>query len=303
VRRTVPGMRAVLLCALALAGCTSGSPVPPLAPPGGAAARATEGDEAGAIRRSDFQVTYRLEGVTRESPLVGVLPNPLLALASSVSEEATVVQGQALGEAGVDPRVRHLATRDGKGNDLDKSRLAQVEAMGGTVKAPVDGVFTERGGTPVVLADGIDVVVDLTPIQHLRSRSFRFTGQAVVETVVGVRQVPCAAVWTEHLAARGEDAASARLHCRLPRLVETAAGLRARVILTTQRIVDAVVVLNTYIGYDAAKDGYFLTIRGRDGDRRIPVTVGATDGVRRIILSDVPVGATLVRPPEGGTVD
>jgi hypothetical protein len=243
-------------------------------------------------------VTYRLEGTTEDSAQVGLLPNPQLVLSSSLAEGARVTVGSDLGVVDVDPRVAAQLGSGGSETSVDRSRLAQLKSMGGKLTSPIEGEFSKRSGTPVVIGAGIDVVVSLTPIQHLRYRSFRFSGQAIVETVVGVRQVGCAAVWTEVTPIQGDDAASARLHCRLPKLVETVAGLRTRLVLATERINDAVVVLNSYIGYDLKADGYFLILSEGGGQRRLAVIVGATDGVRRIILSEVPVGATLVRPTE-----
>lgn len=299
---------AVLILAIAVAGCTQEErEAPPVAVDGSTVPGDAEG--APTILRTDFQVTYRLEGLTADSSMIGLLTNPQLRLEPAVAVDSTVVAGQSLGVATVDPQV--IAQLDGATNrtDLDRARLSQLEDMGGPVAAPADGVFSEREGVPVLLANGIDVVVNLTPIQYLRYRSFRFTGQAIVETVIGNRQVPCVAVWSEVAAAPSAQApsstdgtVSALLHCRLPRLVETAAGLRARLVLETQLVADAVVVVNTFIGYDAARDEYYLIVREGGTERRIPVVVGATDGVRRIITSEVPVGAELVRPPQDGTI-
>lgn len=298
MRRAIIGFVASLT-AFAVVGCTSAS-----SSSGLEQAKGADGEpptEAVTVQRVDFQVTYRLEGVTEDSAEVGLLPNPHLTLVPSVPLNSPVVAGQDIGTIEVDPRVRSQLDRDGAHSDLDQSRLAQLEAMTGIGVAPVDGLLAGPDDAPVIVADGVDVVVALTPIQHLRYRSLLFAGQSEVETVVGVRQVPCAAVWIENrvgdVGADGE-VTSARLRCRLPRAVETVAGLRARLILSTEPIADALVVLNTYIGYDAAADGYFLIIREGGTERRVPVLVGATDGVRRVILSDVPAGAELVRPRE-----
>lgn len=286
----------LLAVALTVAGCT-GDTLPMPSDQGGAGQ--TDASTA-TIERSDFQVTYRLEGVTRDSEQVQVLFNPQLSLDPTVRLGGTVASGQTLGTAVVGTELR--AQLQQGGSHLDASRLAQLEAMGGTVTAPVDGVFTDRDATPVVVAKGIDVVVNLTPIQYLRYRSLRFTGHAVVQTVIGNRHVPCRAVWTETIVP-DESGSSARLHCRLPGLVETAAGLRARVVLQSQLVADAIVVPNVYIGYDYDADSYFLTVRDADGERSIPILVGATDGVRRVVLSDVPLGAELLRPPGEQTVE
>lgn len=286
-----------LSVAAVLGGCTS-------SPPGGTTPITQSGDPAVGpvtVQRSTFQVRFRLEGVTRGSTFVDVLPHNQLSLKAIFDDGDAVRAGQVIGDAIVDPVVRAELERDGI-NDLDRSRLAQLETMTGPVEAPVDGLFSERDGRPVVLADGIDVVVPLTAIQYLRYQSLVFTGTATVETVVGVRQVPCRALWTEVVPA--EDASlAASLHCRLPRTVETAPSLRSRVTIETQPVSDVIVVPNVFVGYDANEDSYYVILRNGETDQRVPVIVGATDGVRRIILSDLPIGAELVRPPEGSSGD
>ena len=272
MRRAIIGFVASLT-AFAVVGCTSAS-----SSSGLEQAKGADGEpptEAATVQRVDFQVTYRL-GAHRDSAEVGPT-NPHLTLVP-VPLNSPVVAGQDIGTIEVDPRVRSQLDRDGAHSDLDQSRLAQLEAMTGIGVAPVDGLLAGPDDAPVIVADGVDVVVALTPIQHLRYRSLLFAGQSEVETVVGVRQVPCAAVWIENrvgdVGAAGE-VTSARLRCRLPRAGETVAGLRARLILSTEPIADALVVLNTYIGYDAAADGYFLIIREGGTERRVPVLVGA----------------------------
>jgi hypothetical protein len=80
--------------------------------------------------------------------------------------------------------------------------------------------------------------------------------------------------------------------------LETAPGLRAQVILESERFQDVIMVPNIYIGYDPSSDGYVIRVIESDEVVIIPVTVGVTDGVVRVITSDVPVGAVLVPPEE-----
>jgi hypothetical protein len=297
----MPRCVAAALCLALLTSCTSdqGAAPDPALPgsPGGS----TADGQGTTIQQLDFQVTYRLEGITGTSSSVSLLPNAELTLTSPPRDGTQVAAGQALGSIEVDPAVRDRLA-GGDPADVDRSRLAQLEALAGPLTSPVDGVFSSGDGQPRIVGDGIDVLVDLTPIQYLRYRSFQFTGQASVETVIGVRQVPCAAVWVGS-STDDEGLSVARLHCRLPRLVETVAGLRARVTLVSSLIEDAVVVLNSYIGYDTANDSYFLTALVDGAEQRIPIVVGATDGVRRVVLTEVPIGAALVRPPEAAVND
>ena len=154
-------------------------------------------------------------------------------------------------------------------------------------------------GQPFVRDPGVDVVVDLLPIQYLRYQSLEFSGWASIETLVGERRVACAAVWVQPSAGKtaGVDVPY-ELHCRLPSYVETAAGLRSSLELRSAVYADVVVIPNIYVGYDPSTDGYYIRVI-QDGEvLSLPITVGVTDGVVRVVTSDVPEGATLVRPNE-----
>ena len=249
------------------------------------------------VRRVDLQVRYVLEGVSQESSVVEVLWNPQLAFVPSLQAGEAggeVRAGEALGRSEITPDLLRTLKLGARTSSIDASELAQLRSLEGRVVAPVDGVLALEGERPVIRAPGIDVVTRLLPLQYLRYRSIPFSGRASIETVIGQRSVPCAALWV-----RISDAeAPYELHCRLPAYVETAAGLRARIVLTSRTYRDVVVVPNLSVGYDPKHDGYYVNVVDNDGVRKVPITVGITDGVVRVVTSELPVGATLAPPSD-----
>lgn len=143
-------------------------------------------------------------------------------------------------------------------------------------------------------APGLDVVAPLLPIQYLRYLTLKFRGRATIETIIGQRQVPCAALWVQPAGQSGGE-----LHCRLPSFVVTAPGFKAQVMVKSILFRNVVVVPNIYIAYARAIDGMYVIVKEAGRDRRIPITTGVTDGVVSVVTSRVPVGATLVAPRGG----
>jgi hypothetical protein len=254
-------------------------------------------DERVVIRRADFQINYRLEGISQNSGFIGLMSNPNLSFARAGGDEsAKVSAGTTVGRAVVDEQIRDALEAGASTSTLDQAQLDQLERLQGPISTPVGGVLSLRAGLPIVRTPGVDVVVPLTPIQFLRYQSLRFNGRATIETVIGERQVACEAVWIEPTDLESTVSgfeSSSELHCRLPRYVETAAGLRAQISLSSERYRDVVLVPNVFVGYDKATDGYFINVIEIRQTERVPVVVGVTDGVVRVITSKVPVGATL----------
>ena len=292
---------AFLLAAVLLAGCSSGPAAPDFSIPDDSASGGEAGLSRGVIGQRDFQIAYRLEGVSARSAAVRLMSNRNLVFIPSVALDSAVSKGQVVGEAAVAPDIREALEAGAETSSIDRSRLGQLLALEGPLTAPVGGVLAVEDDLPVVRSPGINVVVDLTPLQDLRYQSIAFTGRAVIETVIGERNVPCLAVWVKKTEVLEPDPFSHRgaseLHCRIPSHIETAPGLRAQVRLASQLVEDAVVVPNIYIGYDETTDGYYLTIVDNGTTSRLPVVVGVTDGVVRVITTPVPVGAELALPP------
>lgn len=304
--RGARGWIVVATAALLLTSCTTGSDdeAPPSGSPSAQASVATADESAVRVRRADFAVTYRLDGTSVASEAVGLSSHPQLRLDASVPSGSTVERGQRVGTLQVDPEVAALLQVSAEHSSIDAGRLAQLRAMQGPADAPVSGVL-KTAPPAVVEAPGVDVAVGLTPVQTLRYQALQFTGRAVVETVMGSREVPCTAVWVSDPTVAPQPSADpadtgseqvSTLHCRLPRQVETAAGLRARLILTSRALPDVLVVPNLFIGYAAERDSYYVTVRERGRTRTLDVTVGPTGGVLRVITSPLPVGPPLVMP-------
>lgn len=294
------GWAACLLVAALLAGCSSGPSAPDFPVPDDSAAGSEEVLSRAVIGQRDFQISYRLEGVSARSAAVRLMSNRNLRFIPSDALDSAVSKGQVVGEAAVAPDIREALEAGAENSSIDRSRLDQLFALEGPLTAPVGGVLAVEDDLPVVRSPGINVVVDLTPLQELRYQSIAFTGRAVIETVIGERNVPCLAVWVKKTEILEPDPFSPRgaseLHCRIPSHIETAPGLRAQVRLASQLVEEAVVVPNIYIGYDEATDGYYLNIFDDGATSRLPVVVGVTDGVVRVITTPVPVGAELALP-------
>ncbi len=292
-----------LVAVCALTGCTAAEPTSQASRgPGAGSASPTGAAESVSVSRRDFQIRYRLEGATADSSAVGLVSHPKLQLVPSLKDGDSVAKGAVVGTLRIDPQIRADLEAASSSSRIEKDRLAALSGLEGTVRAPVSGTFS-AGPASIDLA-GIDVVVDLTPIQALRYSSLTFSGRATVETVTGQREVPCAAVWIAQVAGTTDatstaSASTTRLHCRLPEYIETAAGLPATVALTSQKLANAIVVPNVYVGYDAATDGYVVTLDQSGATTTVPVEVGVTDGVVRVISTDLPIGAKLVLPSGG----
>lgn len=290
----------VLGCVLANSACTNSSESVPSASPN---VEASSGGPAGGSEiftttLSDFGVTYRLEGSLQDSVGVEVDVPPGLTFTAREKEGASVREGQPLGSLEL-PSITQFDA-----GTVDQSRLTFLRSQTGTISAPVQGTLTTGNGIPAVSSRGIDAVVPLTPLQIIRYRGFKFSGTANIETVLGQRAVACSAVW---LSSRGTSLAgsapsdggaapaqsASALHCRLPRGVETAAGLPATLELRSRSTPNSIAVPTIYIGLDPSGEDYFVITNSGGARKNIKVTVGATDGVRRLITSGVKAGMRL----------
>lgn len=275
-----------------LAACTE-----PQGPggPSGPAAGTRASPEAAVVRRVDLRVRYVLEGISQEGSAVQVLWDPRFVFVPWRRSDEDVRAGDELGTSRIAPDLRRTLVTGARTSSIDASVLDQLRNLEGRILAPVDGVLTLEGGRPAIHAPGIDVVTELLPLQYLRYRSIAFSARASIETVIGQRSVACAALWVQI----SEGGTPYELHCRLPAHVETAAGLRARIVLTSKTYHDVVVVPNFFVGYDRRHDGYFVNLIEDGRVREVPITVGITDGVVRVVTSDLPVGATLAPLSDG----
>ncbi|WP_183407932.1 hypothetical protein [Nocardioides marmoriginsengisoli] len=245
------------------------------------------------IRRADLKLEYTLDAVTARSDRIAIVTNDQLRFVPRGGpDQRTVQAGTPVGRLVVSQAARDALSAPGAGGAA--SRLAGLEAQQREVRAPVDAVLHASGRAPSFAAPGLDVVAALTPIQYLRYLSMPFSGTAQVETVLGPTTVRCAALWSTPVEATNESAAA--LHCRLPAGVQTAPGLRSTVTMRSTELKDVLLAPNLSIGYDERTDRYSVSVI-RDGDVvRVPVEVGVTDGVVRVIRGAVRAGDQLAPP-------
>jgi multidrug efflux pump subunit AcrA (membrane-fusion protein) len=259
---------------------------------------ATTADESAAsgefrVKKTRFQVTYRLDAATAEGSAIGIDVPFGTRLVPSVESGQRVKPGQVLGRIEL---VGGLSDAEGT---VEQSRDLLRARSVGPVLAEVGGVARISGSAVWVESSGIDVVVGLKPLQELRYRGMAFSGSASVETVLGQQAVPCMAVWLSRSKSDPDPEANsgaelASVHCRLGENVETAPGLSAVLVLASPAQNDVVTVPIIYIGLDAGGENYVARVRQGDGSySERPVIVGATDGVRRVVLSGLEPGDVL----------
>ena len=251
-------------------------------------------DPAGAgvtVAQRDFVVQLRLDGSSAMSDRIPLVSNPEFVARLNVLAGDEVERGATIGTVTVRPDLEQSLS--GGASRINAARLRALLAREHDLVAPVAGEVA--GDESSIENAGIDVVVPLTPVQALRFIGLEFQGAASIETTVGTRSVDCLAVWLE---TDSSGDVPQQVRCRLPEFVETATGLRATLELTSDAIPDAIVVPTRFIGYDAAQDAYVVTIEQDGQPEVVPVDVGATDGVIRVITSSLPVGAPLLLPDD-----
>lgn len=304
----MPAVLLVVVAALSTTSCGSHGEADPSA--SGATSRTdagapSPGASTVAVLRRDFQIIYRLDAETAEGARVPLNDQSVLQVETNITDGALVTAGDVVGRLAVVPDVRaELGAEAREGSRISADRLRQVVSLERKLVAPVTGRLRDAGPSiaPGIESVGVDVLAQLTPIQQLRYQSMPFSAEAVVETVMGRRTVPCSALWVDTDAAHSApvesgssmDASSgATLHCRLPAQVETVAGLRASLTATSTRLRGATVVPNSAIRFDAETKGFMVDIMEGGKRRGTPISVGATDGIVRVVTSPLSIGAPL----------
>lgn len=298
-----PLMWVAVASTLALLGCTSTQPprqadVAQQGTVGSSNIESTKSDATPLlVQRRDFTATYRLDGVVQRGSEVGFDVPSGVRYQPAGELPRTVRAGEAIG------RLVASAPEDEAPSALAKSEEVRAKQWVGAVQAPVGGRLELDQNRPRIVAEGIDVVVTFTPLQEMRFRSMRYEGAATVETPSGQFQAACKSLWLEQppagAPAGSEDtttsAVAARAHCRLPGWVETAVGLRARLALSARTIKNALLVPTIAVRYDNTSDSPFVTVIDGGGSRRVPVVLGATDGVMRVVDAGLREGQALQR--------
>lgn len=279
--------------------CTSDtSPQPPEQPT--STTSAADGSSPASVARRDVQVQYKFEGTSQASPAVGVVLPPNINLTPRFADGDMVSAGAALGDATPDNTLLSSLKQTAGASTVDASRLATLTSGGGPVTAPVAGRATRTATGLSIANPGLDAVADITPLQVLRYRGLQAKGRVSVETVYGQRVTPCDAVWIEAApttatpTATGTDQPSTpsggRLHCRLSPTVETVAGLPLTIMLTSTPLKNVIAVPAIYVGLDKSGRNYVVSVLKDGKTTQRPVTVGASDGVVRVILKGLAPG-------------
>lgn len=280
MRRLWRSVGLIILGAL-VAGCTNGNGSTGMAP----LPTSHPTDPATlTVSRSTFVVTYLYNGTTAPSSHVMVDVPAGTRFVPGLANGVRVSLGQKLGRLVLSGSAQ--LTREARASTVAKSRLQNLRSDVGPVHAPVAGRLAVMHGDPNVHATGLDVVVSLSPLQRLRYFGLDFSGRLRVETVFGYQAAPCSALWLV------QSVGSSELHCRVPEGVETTAGLPATLQLRAD-IPRIIAVPAIYIGFAPKTNNYF--VRKVDGAKtiRVLVTVGPTDGVRRVVTGGLHVGDTL----------
>lgn len=280
------GVIVVALVASVLGGCEPSAGTP-AEPSDGTVAPATPA--APQVQRRDFQLRYQLDAQTVTSSAIRLRAPAGMALTDPRPLEAAVDAGQVIAQLRVNEAYASDLRVTAATNRIDAARLQQLSEGERPLEAPIAGILRDDAPGLLIEASGIDIVTKLSGVQTLRLGSMPLTGQATVETVLGTRTVDCEYLWIEEAVEDGQVVSG--LHCRLPRTVETAAELRATLVVESERLRDVIVVPNASIGVD--DDGYFVVLQEADGERKVPVDVGPSDGVVRVITTALPEGAVL----------
>lgn len=293
------GVVAALLCAAGLTvACDAGAGEPPGPLRSSQVSASSEVLDQYTVERAAFEVTYRLDGVTQASDAISYSIPIGARLDSALSEGDPVSAGAQVGVFDVDPVASAALSAEADSGTVARSRLLALEARLGPVVAPVSGtVRVEPGGGLGVVHPGIDVTVDMSPLQELRYRGMDFVGTASVETIVGQHSVPCEALWLEVVPAVPEGAGGgARLRCRLPHGTETAPGLPAVLVLESDPLPNVTTVPAMFVSTDDDGANFVVTVDSGQEQETRPVVVGPTDGVRRVILDGVEAGDVVTSP-------
>lgn len=274
----------------------------PVSPTEGAHANGdSQADPAATIRRSTLELQYTLDAVTAQGSQIALVPSSQFVFTPSGTASGQPVRaGQRIGRLAITDVVQDSLTAGQDPSGANASALASLQAQEGPVVAPVSGTLLLSDDGAAIRAGGMDVTAALTPIQYLRFLSMPFSGSVQVETLTGPRKVGCLALWSVPVKEASPDAA-ATLHCRLGAEVETAAAMRATVTISATPQKNVLVAPNLFIGYDTKADQYYVLVGDGSQPRRVPVQVGVTDGVARVIRGEVEEGQQLVLPPVEGS--
>lgn len=246
------------------------------------------------VTKAEFQIQLVLEGVTLGSESIPLVSHSRFIAQLDRPLGTFVEQGEVLGSRVLDPSIEAALESSARSSRIDANLLAQLHSREGELVAPVAGLVVEGDRGSSVAAWGIDAVIELTAIQDLRLQGVELQGSATVETVLGVRSIACVALWVDP--ADVEVGSPARLHCRLPASTETVPGIPVTVRVQSLLMADVIAVPNVYFGFDPDSDAYTLTYVYDGQELTVEVDVSVTDGASRVVLTEIPEGATILAP-------
>lgn len=271
---------------------------------GGAPANNVEGESVATsdtlpqVKEDDFSINFVLEAQTNPSTGVPIRLPEGLEWSEQLPVDSRVASGDELGVSAVAPSI--AASLNASPNSVDKARLAELNGTVGPIIAPIDGTIGASGDTIAILDEGMDAIAQITGMQALRLSSLPIAGTATLETTLGQRSVDCSAVWLSEPS--GESAETGySLHCRIPSYVEVPAFIRATVQVDSEVVEDAKLVPSVAIG--VSDTGHFVCLLDDAGAPRLAeVQLGPSDGVTRVVTSELATGAELSIPIGSGCV-
>lgn len=291
------GLGAILIGTLT-AGCTDGSSArtPGASELPTAVSSTGEGNLVPVVSVGEFEIRYVLEASTVLSDGVPVEVPLGTSWGERVPDGREVRAGDYVGTTTLRPDVQ--TELEGSSHSSDRVRLSSLEMGVGDVSAPIDGVVSSDGTSLRIDSGGIEAVAMLTGMQSLRLASLPISGSVTVETTLGQRLIACDALWVTQPDA-GLGLVDYGLHCRIPSYIETSANLRATIEVVSDKIVSATLVPNVAVG--ASRNGSFVCLeREAGGSVQREVDLGPSDGVMRVITSDLDSGLRL-HIPDGTT--
>jgi len=244
---------------------------------------------------TNFQIRMEFRAKVQASNYVKIVVPQNLVFIPVVKSGVLVREGQLLGKMQIEKAVSEKLEVEAKTSTIAKSQLSTTKAMEVDVFAQLDGTLTISEGVLTIAKKGLDIVASISGIQALRARSGYSQSYSLVETIVGTQNAPCLAFWVD---SPDSDSASTdtgsvgtfTAHCRISSIIETSPELSAQLSIEGDVTRGAVTVPHTYIKLDENSKSYFVEME--DGSSR-PIEVGASDGVRRIVIAGLSPGDEL----------
>lgn len=288
-------------------------------------------DYVAEVREGTFQIELDLPGDVARGQFVPLVSGSTWTFESQLGVGETVSEGEDVGDRRIEPSLRAALEESATLADSDRTRLDGLTGLEGPVTSPISGTIDPTAG--VVYAPGLELITPMNPTQELRFLDLELTGAATVETIMGIRTYQCDALWidsndrstTESVAlpqlsvTEGDEGTAGEtdaerpdptgsmggnsldsgtgqryLHCRLPAHAETVPGINGSVTVTSEPLEDVTLVPVYYLQYEEDSETYFVTTVEDGVEVDHEVTLGPTDGVVRVVTSELPIGATLV---------